>query len=585
MTEDPAHRATRRVAHDDTLPAADRPPPGGDTLLGGRYRLGPCIASGGMGDVFAADDLQFGREVAIKRIRTARPSSRMIERFLREAMVQGRLDHPAIVPVHEIGSDPDGLPYLVMKKVSGRLLREVLADGAPLHRALRAFADVCLAVELAHVRGVVHRDLKPDNIMLGEYGEVYVLDWGVAKILGEDDGRFADLETGGGDTTTRAVGTPGYMSPEQLRGDPGLDGRADVYILGCLLFEILAGEPLHARTPAGAAAEADARPSARARDRDIPPELDELCVQATARDRDRRLATARELGERVERFLDGDRDVVRRRALARDHLERGRGAFAAGSHQRALAMREAAAALALDPALDGAVELVGRLMLEPPREVPREVAEAMAAEDARDANAMIRTGLWVVAGALLFVPLMWLIAPPGSVYVRLLFGLLVADALGSWWVARRARPWPEYAVIANALILFVLGRMFSPLLVAPGIAAALAMAMVLTPRNTWLSAPITVSALMIGALVVPLGLEQLGVLPATMSVSGDGVMFRAPGVSGLNEPLTVVVGALYVISLVTTAVVGGTHIRERALAVRQRLELQAWQLRHLVPAG
>src|SRR5262245_7683072 len=165
------------------------------TVLGGRYRLGPCIASGGMGEVFAAHDLQFGRDVAIKRIRTGRPSSTMIERFLREAMVQGRLEHPAIVPVHEIGSDADGLPYLVMKKITGKPLRRVLEDGAPLQRVLRAFADVCLAVEFAHVRGVVHRDLKPDNIMLGEYGEVYVLDWGVAKILGEDD-RFADLDTG-----------------------------------------------------------------------------------------------------------------------------------------------------------------------------------------------------------------------------------------------------------------------------------------------------------------------------------------------------------------------------------------------------
>src|SRR5262249_1758072 len=156
----------------------------------------------------------------------------------------------------------------------------------------------------------------------------------------------------------------------QVRGVADLDGRADVYTLGCLLYEILAGEPLHPRGHAGlrAALESyDARPSARGHE--VPPELDALCVRATHVSRDERVATARELAEPVPRYLDGDRDLALRRGLARGHLATGRAAFDAAESEdrRKIAMREAAAALALDPTLGGAAELVGRLMLEPPR--------------------------------------------------------------------------------------------------------------------------------------------------------------------------------------------------------------------------
>ncbi|MGN6110070.1 MAG: serine/threonine-protein kinase, partial [Kofleriaceae bacterium] len=365
-----------------------------DALLAKRYRLARLMGRGGMGEVIAARDEQIDRDVAIKRMKAAKPSGRAIERFLREASIQGRLDHPAIVPVHEIGLDHDGLPFFAMKKLTGTTLAKLLGEDrarGPLQRdVLRAFADVCLAVEFAHVRGVIHRDLNPNNVMLGDFGEVYILDWGVAKVVGEDDGEFADVDSGSGEHATAvgtAIGTPGYMAPEQVRGWTDIDGRVDIYTLGCLLFEILAGEPLH---PRGAGLRSaldgiDARPSARAPGRDIPPELDALCVQATALDREQRVATARELGDRVHRFLDGDRDVALRRQLARGHLERATAAFAAGDTDelRREAMREAAAALALDPALGDAAALVGRLMLEPPRVTPREVEAAIAEDDIR----------------------------------------------------------------------------------------------------------------------------------------------------------------------------------------------------------
>ncbi|MDQ3368445.1 MAG: serine/threonine protein kinase, partial [Myxococcota bacterium] len=350
----------------DEAGVGDRTEPVLDSLVG-RYRVARRIGKGGMGEVMGARDEQIGRDVAIKRMRKANPDQRAIQRFLREASIQGRLEHPAICPVHEIGHDTDGLPFFVMKKLAGTTLAKILdrpgGDRAtyPLQRVLRAFTEVCLAIEFAHVRGIVHRDLKPDNIILGDFGEVYVLDWGVAKVIGEDDdGDFADISGSGEHATAAgsAIGTPGYMAPEQVHGRADIDGRVDVYTLGCLLFEILAGEPLHPRGVEGmhsAVAGLDARPSVRAPSREIPPELDELCVLATRTQRDDRIQTARDLGDRVQRFLDGDRDVALRRDLARTHLDRATAAFEAGDSDdlRALAMREAAAAMALDPALPG----------------------------------------------------------------------------------------------------------------------------------------------------------------------------------------------------------------------------------------
>jgi eukaryotic-like serine/threonine-protein kinase len=203
----------------DERPPEDRLPPPTGTLVSGRYAMLRRIGKGGMGEVMSARDEQVGRDVAIKRMKAAAPSDRAIARFMREASIQGRLEHPSIVPVHEIGRDSDGLPFFVMKKLAGTTLSKILDSDRsryPLERILRAFVEVCLAVQFAHDRGIVHRDLKPDNIVLGEYGEVYVLDWGVAKVLGEDNESFADVGSGSGSgehatVVGTAIGTPGDM--------------------------------------------------------------------------------------------------------------------------------------------------------------------------------------------------------------------------------------------------------------------------------------------------------------------------------------------------------------------------------------
>src|SRR3954471_17945738 len=197
---------------------------GGDTINEHRppialdgYTVGEMIGRGGMGEVLLAHDEVIGREVAIKRMRRADPDPDAETRFVREAKIQARLQHPSIVPVHELGRDADGRPYFTMKRLAGVTLHQLL--GGPRQRLLRAFADVCLAVEFAHEHGVIHRDIKPTNIMLGDFGEVYVLDWGVARVLDEDGSghpSVRDIITVEGETQVGAVmGTPGYMAPEQ----------------------------------------------------------------------------------------------------------------------------------------------------------------------------------------------------------------------------------------------------------------------------------------------------------------------------------------------------------------------------------
>jgi serine/threonine-protein kinase len=565
-------------------------------LLNGRYRLIRRIGKGGMGEVLAARDEQVGREVAIKRMRAASPSERAIQRFLREASIQGRLEHPSIVPVHEIGRDHDGTPFFVMKKLTGTTLGKIAGDpdhsaGFPLQRTLRAFAEVCLAVELAHVRGIIHRDLKPDNILLGDFGEVYILDWGVAKIVGEtDDGEFADVGSGSGEHATAVgttIGTPGYMSPEQACGQADIDGRTDIYALGCVLFELLSGQSLHPHGLAGmrsAITGCDARPSVRAPDREIPPELDALCVAATAVEREDRIQSARELGDRVQRYLDGDRDLAQRRQLARDHFARAYAAFdhGDGDGDRRTAMREAAAALALDPALDGAAALVGRLMLDPPRTMPLEVDEAIAADDVLTVKANARAGLWGLVAGMGFTPLLWWVAPPGSGYI-VAFTAVLLFSIAIYLMGYHGRvPRPGLVIVGNALIIALIARMFSPILVAPALAVVLSLAIVLTPRFSVLGSAPVVGVLYISATLLPLFLERIGVVGQTMSIDRTGILLSGPAVAGMEAPV-LTVSVIYVCSLIIGACWMAHAMRERSRAAHRHLHMQAWQLRQLVP--
>ncbi len=560
-----------------------------------RYRVINRLGKGGMGEVMLVRDGNIGRDVALKRIRKADPSERVIDRFLREASIQGRLEHPAIVPLYDLGRDQAGQPFFTMKKLTGttlsKLLGKTVGVDVTVQRLLRAFVEVCLAVEFAHVRGIVHRDLKPDNIVLGDFGEVYVLDWGVAKVIGEAD-EFADVASGSSEDNEALatlpgmqVGTPGYMAPEQVRGDVDLDARADVYALGCMLFEILTRTMLHPTGKLGLASAlsgVDAKPSERAPNRSIAPELDELCVEATYVDREQRMQTARELGDRVQQYLDGDRDLVARQKLARDHLTRGQTAFA--GEDRSLAMREAGSALALDPTLTAAAELVGRLMLEPPKTTPPEVEAAILDDDVQTMQGNARVGIYAYIAFFAFMPMVWWIAPQGSPWVLAISMLILVNMAICYW-GSRTNPIGKEGIIAisNALLLAITAHMYTPFLIAPGLAAMSAMAIMFTPTRSKLTSMAGMVGIPALAVLGPFLLERFGVLPLTTTVDHRGILLDAVAVAG-DENATLAVAAIYVFGLIAAAAGMASGMRSRERAAKRILHLQSWQLRQLVSA-
>ncbi len=221
----------------------------GDEADQERYRLVELLDRGGMGLVYRAYDRQLGREVALKVVAAPRPTEAAAGRLGQEARIMARLEHPAIVPVHDAGELADGRTYYAMRLVHGERLDAYLATERPLGERLRIFERVLEAVAYAHSHGVIHRDLKPANVMVGPFGEVLVMDWGVAKLRGDDgppsEARSPSADGPPGWTAHGTVlGTPGYMAPEQERGEAALaDERADVYSLGALLATMLGPAP------------------------------------------------------------------------------------------------------------------------------------------------------------------------------------------------------------------------------------------------------------------------------------------------------------------------------------------------------
>jgi serine/threonine protein kinase len=211
----------------------------------GRYALAEEIGRGGMGVVFRAHDHELRRDVALKVLR-AGPRD-LASRLHGEARVLASLEHPGIVPVHDVGVTGDGLAFYVMKLVRGKRLDQWASEGPSAAERLRVFERICEPVGFAHAHGIVHRDLKPANVMLGAFGEVLVMDWGVARLLADGD-----------EPAGVVLGTPGYMAPEQAAGGT-VDARSDIHALGAILHFLMAGEHpggagLPPRTPAAVAA-------------------------------------------------------------------------------------------------------------------------------------------------------------------------------------------------------------------------------------------------------------------------------------------------------------------------------------------
>jgi serine/threonine protein kinase len=268
----------------------------------GRYQPVALVGQGGMGTVFLAQDRELAREVALKVLREGVAGPEGVHRLRREARILARLEHPGVVPVHDVGVLPNGRVYYVMKLVRGSRLDEH-ARSISLSDLLRLFLRICETVGFAHAHGVIHRDLKPSNIMVGAFGEVLVMDWGVAGLVGEElkqadeAGKAGETDHVGpgspsGDSwETRdgtIVGTPGFMAPEQARGEVQLvDARSDVYALGAVLKQLVTGVDRGVN-----AASVSLRP------------LEAIWRKAMAPLPDGRYSSAQALGRDVARFLD-----------------------------------------------------------------------------------------------------------------------------------------------------------------------------------------------------------------------------------------------------------------------------------------
>lgn len=303
-----------------------------------RYSFSSVHAVGGMGRVWRAQDEQLQREVALKELRPDQVNnSKTAARFVREALLTAQLEHPGVVPVYELTTQAkSGQPFYAMRFVHGGTLSEAVrafhakresgqVESLELVRLLTAFTAVCNTIGYAHSRGVIHRDLKGDNVILGDFGEVIVLDWGVAKRLGQPDddpASFSDMAPSRPGLTLQGeiVGTPAYMAPEQAEGRlDAIDERTDVYGLGAMLYEILTGKPpfVGERTMEVLQQAMRGNPKApREHWPEVPVGLEEICLKAMARQPEQRFARADELGKAVQQWQDTQRrraeDALRR---------------------------------------------------------------------------------------------------------------------------------------------------------------------------------------------------------------------------------------------------------------------------------
>ncbi len=603
------------------------------TAGGDRYERVDMLGSGGMGEVWLHRDRRIGRRVAVKTLKGDGDGEVGRERFLREVRVQGQLEHPSIVPVYDLDVDPEGRVFFTMKRVRGDTLERIIgavASENPKYtkkygqrKLLQAFAQVCLTIDYAHTRGVLHRDLKPGNVMLGDFGEVYVLDWGLAKLMGEPDllASSAELKeqleglTGVSDdapplsTRTREatpvldssgsltingvlLGTPAYMSPEQL-ADVGenLDARSDIYSLGVILFEILTHTRLRSEVNFGqlllAVSEGrKMRPSERTKD--VPPELDELCVRALDRDPDARPKSARELAETVERYLDGDRDLLLRRELAARHVasaeKRKDLPTTADRTPRLEAMREVMKALALDADNAAAQRLIVELVVGASDEVPVAARPELAqADDAQRADGA-KWGAFGLISWLMMFPVAIVIGVRSWPQVLVTAASTIFGALYCYLLWRRKRygiPATTTVTAICAIVTASVSCYLGPFALVSTVAAttSLLTAMHFTKRERVIGVVLTV----LGA-AAPFAIEALALLPGAYVFEAGRIIVPERAIAlPRGATMFVMFYATVTFAIMTSVVIG--RVRDSLRASERRLFLQAWHLRQLFPGA
>ena len=263
--------------------------------------LSTTLGEGGMGVVLGATQVPLGRQVAVKTLRDGRDTALTRQSLLQEAWVIGSLEHPNIVPIYTLGRSDEDQPLIVMKRIEGRTWREILdEEERSLEWHLDLLLHVCRALEYAHDRGIVHRDIKPANVMVGNFGEVYLLDWGVAVSLVDDgSGRFPLAAE-----SRQIAGTPHYMAPELTIENGTIDERTDVYLLGAVLHELITGKPRHSGHNLGVVMMSAYVSAPYDYAEDAPAGLVSICARALAREPDERYQSVSEVREAVEKYLE-----------------------------------------------------------------------------------------------------------------------------------------------------------------------------------------------------------------------------------------------------------------------------------------
>lgn len=558
----------------EEVSASQAPPPAGE----GRFLGATLLARGGMGELRRAHDTLLERPVVLKRVRDdlERPLSQ--GQLLREARLQGSFGHPGVVPVYDLATDEQGRAFFVMQEVHGRTLLEAM--GSPSwteRRLLEVVGRIAQLLAFVHDRGVVHGDLKPSNVMLGSYGEVYLLDWGAAMKIRSPGAELPEGER------PSVLGTPLYMAPEQAMGR-AIDGRADLYALGAILFQILSGETLRADGPPEAvmaAAVLDARAGERLARLGVEAELVLLCDRATARRPETRHPTAHAFFEELTAYLDGARTAAERNSLA-DRLTVEAGALR-GPGQRGEALRTLARAVAIAPEHAPAMAALAEALLDEGGPAPPEALRQIEAEDRATGARSAKLALGAHLLWLLLVPPAYQAGLRSPAALALMLGPALAT-IGLNLVALR-RGWSRGLLLAVGVSSYAsvgaLAGIAGPILFVPTVAIGTATAfLVLASHDRLLRVATLLLAVL--AVVVPFSLELAGVVPPSYSFS-EGKLVVLPRFLPLTPslffPLFLAATLLVLLSShVTLSALVSEHRRSRREAITQ-----AARLHHLVP--